>query len=339
MESVHELGEFIFSLKTCGLSALADTKVVRVLMLINQGMERIGLSMGLLPLQFFYFMSTDTETLATKQMLFKVLRSFADHLIAQENSRRRVRGLHPYEPAASAPLFGPLPKKLRVGFCGFDLGRSAPTPGLVGRSLQDWDKERYECWLVVRSEKKRGKRTKSRRCCKPSRTDFDLRFRPAEELWRNFQGRILCIYADVSDEECANEIYKLGLHVCFHINGYNYQNFYAALLQIMDRPQAPVLIEMLSMASSLQTSSLAHFTISSPCLLDQDQLAESQALQQCASRPKHERFILTDLVYPSEGDQLDRQLRLGPPSQADGPPALVYSGGIARLTPEMLRLV
>jgi len=343
-KSVEMLGEFIFSLKTCGLSALADAKVVRVLILINQGMQHIGLPMGLLPLQFFYLMSPDPAALATKQMLRKVLRSFADHLIAEETSRRRGKGLQPYEPSriASAPLLGQgggLPKKRRVGFCGFDLGRSAPTPGLVGRSLQDWDDEKYECWLVVRSEKKKGKGTKWKGCCHPSGKDFDLRFRPAAELWRKFRGRILCIYADVSDDECANEIYKLGLHVCFHINGYNYQNFYAALLQIMDRPQAPVLIEMVSMASPLQSSSLAHFTISSPCLLDKDHLAEPPALQQGAYRQSNERFVLTDLVYPVEGDQLDRQLSLGPPSEADGQPALVYSGGIARLTLEMQRLV
>jgi len=333
---VDTLGEFIFSLVTCGLSVLVEPVIVRVLMLINQGMERIGSPMGLLPLHFFYLMSPNPETLANERMLSKVLKSFSNNMIAEEDSRRRKAGLPFYNPSKKALARpAPLPEKLRVAFCGFDLLISAPTPSLIGRSLQDWDKDRYECWLVVRSAVKRG-RTK-KKCRKPALRDFDPNFGPGRELWTKFRGRILCIYADVTDEECAEEIWKLKFHVFFHINGYNYKNFYPSLLMIMDTTET-MYIEMLSMASPLESKLLAHFTVTSPCLLNPNQLAYQGNLQD-ALTVKSEPFALTDLVYPVEGDQLDRQLLLGPLPAADGQPALVLSGGITRLSLEMQRLI
>jgi len=257
-ELVQKLGEFVFSLITCGLSDVADDSVVRVLILVNMGMEVIGLPMGLLPLHFFYFMSPNPQRLASEQMLLNVVRSFADHLIAEENARRGREGLPSYTPSRTATIPpAPLPKKLRVAFCGFDLLISAPTPGLLGRSLQYWNEDRYECWLVVRSLRNRSKGG-AKRCLKPRLCDFDPGFGPGRELWSKFQGRILCIYSGMSDEECATAIYNLGFHVFFHVNGYNLGHFYRSLLMIMDKTET-VYIEMLSMASPLQSTDLAHF--------------------------------------------------------------------------------
>ena len=336
---VDQLGEFVYSVMTCGLSCLADQSVVRVLMLINQGMQHIDLPMGLYPLQYFYMMMPEPQSLASEQMLFSVLRSFSTNLICEENDIRRSRSQPLFDPSrmASSPPASRKPgaasrsfqtRKLRVAFGGYDLLLSAPTPGLIGRSLQSWDKGRYDTWLVVRSQKDR--KDWQRRCRKPPLSDFDPGFRPGVELWKEFQGRILCIYPSMTDEACAVEVRRLNFHVFFHINGYNYGHFWRSLLMIADQTST-MFIEMLSMASPLQTRELAHFTLASPCLLSQEQLTEPQSPEVGSSQATRERFILTDMLYPVDGFQLERQIRLGPPKPPNRPTAFIFTGGITRL--------
>jgi len=98
-------------------------------------------------------------------------------------------------------------------------------------------------------------------------------------------------------------------------------------------------IEMLSMASPLQTRELAHFTLASPCLLSQEQLTEPQSPEVGSSQATRERFILTDMLYPVDGFQLERQIRLGPPTPPNGPTALIFTGGITRLNLAMQQLI
>ena len=309
---VDDFSVFIYSLFVGGLCQLA-ADYLKVLILINLRMFNLNLFMGLLPLQFCYMIARDrAEGMANGRMLCMVLVAFGSHIHQNEVMRRQRAGID----ISSIGALNAQPRlhggKVKVGFYAWDLMKTSPTLDLLYGSLMGMDEDKFELYLITFSRlptkpvQQFGKRLPP---------EYDTSNEQVINLAKRFKKRIVYLYEKSSDDENLARLMRLGLHVLYHVNGYQHGHIWRLLLMAR---VALVYIEYLA-SPFLLLSSLPDFTISSPGLPSLTQL----------DNQSREKLILVPWMYATESYFLEDILGFTP-SSPDLTPCLIYFSGLGR---------
>jgi hypothetical protein len=318
-KAADTLGAFVYSLIVCGLSVLAGS-FLRILMQINLSMHTVARTMELRPLQFFYMMSFDPQSLCNGRMLAMVVQAFSEHIVQVREARRCEKDAAQQFPAISwADAAGDDGGRMNLAFCAHNLLTKSPTTDLAYgtlmhfASINDRTLAKYSTWIVVRTELTEEQGA-------AGECPYDKSYPPVVELATKFEGRILYLWSDWKTADIVNAMRSKHFRIVIHMNGLNHGHLWDALIMA---EVAEFYLEWLSLASLLLCSALSHWTLTCRDLVTQTQLG----------MPGREAVLFLPFHYPNLAyyQKILNEKGSSPPSTSSGP-GLIYAGGLERLT-------
>jgi hypothetical protein len=309
----EEFGIFVYALMIGGLSVLAG-RLTRVTMRLAAAMHSMGVSM-LLPQQVFYMLSSDPRKLACGHSLAAALSAYGRDILLKEDERMRSRRELPAFDSA-AVRENPT---LCLALVAFDGAMHAPTHDLIQATAKLYAQDTsMTTTLVVRTLLTRQE-LEAR-----EKMPYDTHSASVRQLIAALGERVMYICSDDSPETVILRLRELRLNVLVHIGGYNYQHFWSTLVIAQ---VAEVYVEWLSMASLLLCSKLACWTISSRELVTQEQ----------SNHCNREAILYVPFPYPALAYFQDLIKQRGARPAPRRPPGLIYTGGIGRISLELVQ--